>query len=271
MPYVTLKKGYKIYYIDQGKGDVLVFVHGFLGSSWLFESQVDYFSKKGYRAIALDQLGHGKSDKPESESYELVDLANYLEEFLQEVVGDQKIVLIGHSMGGMISQIYATTPNLAKRLRGLVLMSTAPKLQNPGLDSYVESLNAGTLSLKEESSIRDILVGLCYHRVYKKAHPEEIEEFIRLSLENEEYVGLRTMNSIVKRYNVENKLKDIKVPTLILTGDKDSFILPTESEIMNKIIPKSKLVQFSPKIAHMIQYEAKEDYHKAIVDFLNNL
>ena len=271
LPYVTLKNGYKVNYIEKGQGDILVFAHGFLGSSWLFETQVEHFSSKGYRAIAIDHLGHGKSDKPESEAYELSELANYLEDFLSEVVGDQKIVLIGHSMGGMISLIYATTPNLAKRLRGLILMSTAPKLQNPGLDKYVEDLNAGTLSLKEESSIRNILVGLCFHRVYKKAHPEIIEEFIRLSLENEEYVGIRTMNAIVKRYNVEDKIKNINVPTLILTGDKDSFILPTESEQMSQVIPNSKLIKLSPKIAHMIQYEAIDDYHKAIEDFLKDL
>ena len=86
----------------------------------------------------------------------------------------------------------------------------------------------------------------------------------KLSLANEEYVGLRTMNSIVKTFNVEDQLKNIKVPTLILTGDKDSFILPTESEKMDQLIPNSKLVKLSPKIAHMIQYEARDAYHQAI-------
>ncbi|MHA1278768.1 MAG: alpha/beta fold hydrolase [Candidatus Helarchaeota archaeon] len=271
MPYITLKNGYKIYYIEKGQGDVLVFAHGFLGSSWLFEAQIEHFTKKGYRAIAMDHLGHGKSEKPESETYELTDLANYLEEFLSSLIGDQKIVLIGHSMGGMISLIYATTPNFAKRLRGLILMSTAPKLNNPGLIQYINDLNAGTISLKDEETVRNILVNLCFHRTYKKTHPDIIEEFIKLSLENEEYVGLRTMNSIVNNYNVEDKLKDISVPTLILTGDKDSFIMPIESEKMNELIPNSKLVKLTPKIAHMIQYEAQDAYHQAIEEFLKTL
>jgi pimeloyl-ACP methyl ester carboxylesterase len=271
LPYVNLKNGFKVYYIEKGKGQPLVFVHGFLGSSWLFETQVDYFSQKGYRAIAIDHLGHGKSDKPESEAYELTDLAKYLDEVLAQLVGTEKIVLIGHSMGGFISLIYATTPTFAKRLKGLVLMSTAPKLSNPGLEQYITALNAGTMSIADESSIRDILVNLCFHRAYQKAHKEIVEEFVQLSLQNAEYVGLRTMNSIVKRYNVEDKIKTISVPTLILTGDKDSFIMPTESEKMAQVIPHAKLVKFSPKIAHMIQYEALPDYHKAIEDFLKTL
>ena len=44
MPYIKIDKGYKVYYNEKGKGRNLVFIHGFLGSSWLFEAQLDYFS-----------------------------------------------------------------------------------------------------------------------------------------------------------------------------------------------------------------------------------
>ena len=127
MPTVEIEKGYKINYLDKGKGRNLVYIHGFLGCSWLYEDLVDYFSKK-YRVIAIDHLGHGKSDKPESESYELIDLAKYVDQTLSKIIGDEKIVLHGHSMGGMIALTYATTPTLAKRLKGLVLMGTAANI-----------------------------------------------------------------------------------------------------------------------------------------------
>lgn len=61
---------------------------------------------------------------------------------------------------------------------------------------------------------------------------------------------------------------DITVPTLILTGDKDIFILPEESKSMSQKIPNSKLEILTPKIGHMIQYEATDDYHKALETFL---
>ncbi|MHA1377456.1 MAG: alpha/beta fold hydrolase [Candidatus Helarchaeota archaeon] len=272
MPFVELDKGYKVYYIEKGKGQPVVFSHGYLGSSWLFETQIDYFSEKGYHTIAIDHLGHGKSDKPESEEYLLQDLANYLEEVLAKILGDEKIVLVGHSMGGMIALIYATTPELAKRLKGLVLMSTAPKLQNPGLDQYIKDIDAGTLKIRDEDSVRNILVNLCFHRSYKKLHKKDIiEEFVQLSLNNEEYVGVKTMHAIVKNYDVANKIKNIDVPTLILTGDRDIFIQPRDSEEMAKVISNSKLIKFSPKIGHMIQFEARDEYHKALEDFLSSL
>lgn len=270
MPYITLDKGYNIHYLDQGKGKNIVFIHGFLGSTWLFEAQVEYFSKK-YRAIAIDHLGHGKSDKPESEAYQLSDLAHYLEETLQKIINNEKIILVGHSMGGMIALIYASDPNLSKRLEGLVLMSTAPKLKNPGLIQYIEDLRAGTMSIKDREIIETIFVGLCFQRKARKEQKELIREFVDRTLENEEYVALRTMESIVGNYNVENKLGNIQTKTLILTGDKDIFILPEESKNMNNKIPSSELVILTPNIGHMIQYEAKEQYTEAIEEFLKKI
>lgn len=270
MPYVELDKGYKIHYIEKGKGKNLVFIHGFLGSSWLFEAQIEKFSRN-FRTIAIDHLGHGKSDKPESESYELSELAEYLDETLSKIIGDEKIILIGHSMGGMISLIYSTTPELAKRIEGLILMATAPKLNNPGLMQYVKDLKSGEMSLKDRETIETIFVGLCFQRKARKELTELIKEFVDLTLQNEEYVGLRTMESIVNNFDVEDKLKDISVPTLILTGDKDIFILPDESKSMNQKIPNSKLVVLTPKIGHMIQYEAPEEYNKALETFLGEI
>ena len=266
MPYVELDKGYKIHYLQKGKGKNIVFIHGFLGSTWLFEAQIERFSRN-FQTIAIDHLGHGKSDKPDSESYKLTDLAEYLEETLSKIIGDEKIILVGHSMGGFISLIYATNPKLAKRLEGLILMATAPKLNNPGLVQYIKDLKSGEMSLKDRETIETIFVGLCFQRKARKEQTELIKEFVDLTLLNEDYVGLRTMESIVNDFNVEEKLKSISVPTLILTGDRDLFILPEESKIMNQKIPNSKLVIFTPKIGHMIQYEATDEYNQALETF----
>ncbi|MHA1257339.1 MAG: alpha/beta fold hydrolase [Promethearchaeota archaeon] len=247
-------------------------MHGFLACSWLYEEFVEYFSKN-YRVIAIDHLGHGKSDKPESESYELVDIANYVEQALSKIIGDEKIILHGHSMGGMIALIYSTTPSLAKRLDGLVLMGTAPKFENPGLVQYIENIREGKLKIIDRESIETIFVNICFNRKYRKNKENQalIKEFVEKTLENEEFIGVRTMDSIVNNYDVEDKIESINIPTLILTGDKDIFVLPAESEKMHEKIPNSKLVVFSPKIGHMINYEATEDYIKVLEDFLETL
>lgn len=270
MPIVKLDNGFNIHYLDKGTGKNLVYIHGFLGSSWIYEELVEYFSEN-YRVIAIDHIGHGKSDKPESENYDLIELADYLEQTLSKVIGDDKIILHGHSMGGMIAQIYATNKTLARRLEGLILMSTAPILQNPGLIQYVEDIRAGKMKILDRESVETIFVNLCFNRRYRKKNPEIIKEFVEKTLENEEFVGFKTMNSIVNNFNVEDDIPNINVPTLILTGDKDIFILPQESEKMHQKIPNSKLSVFSPNIGHMVNYEAKDDYIKVMEEFLKGI
>lgn len=176
-------------------------------------------------------------------------------------------------MGGMIALIYATTPSLAKRLDGLVLMATAPKLKNPGLVQYIEDIREGKLRIIDRESIESIFVNLCFNRKYRKNKENQgiIQEFVDKTLENEEFVGVKTMESIVNNFDVEDSIQTIAIPTLILTGDGDTFILPVESEKMHEKIPNSKLVVFSPKVGHMINYEATEDYRKVLEEFLETL
>ena len=198
-------------------------------------------------------------------------LHNYVDQTLSKIIGDEKIILHGHSMGGMIALTYATTPALAKRLDGLVLMGTAAKLDNPGLVQYTKDLKAGKMKFIDRDTIENIHTKLCFNRKYMKQNPKLIEEFIEKSLENEEFIGFRTMNAIVNNYNVEDKIHAINMPTLIVTGDKDKYILPKESDILHEKIPNSRLVVFSPNIGHMVNYEAKDEYIKVMEEFLENI
>ena len=104
MPYVKLKDGNRLWYEEKGKGMPIVFMHGWLGSSWHFSNQIDYFSK-AYRVFVFDHKGHGKSDRPEDAAYTLPEFAEELNQALDKLIGDQKFVLAGHSMGGFISLI----------------------------------------------------------------------------------------------------------------------------------------------------------------------
>ncbi len=71
-------------------------------------------------------------------------------------------------MGGMIALIYATTPSLDKRLDGLVLMGTAPKLKNPGLEQYIEDIREGKLKIIDRESIETIFINICFNRIVTK-------------------------------------------------------------------------------------------------------
>lgn len=248
----------------------IVFLHGWLGSSWHFSNQIDYFSK-AYRVFVFDHKGHGKSDRPEDAAYMLPEFAEELNQALDKLIGDEKFVLIGHSMGGFISLIYATTPKFKKRLKGLILMSTAPKFRNPGLDEFVNLIKKGEMTIVDPGLVDTILVPLCFNGKYIETHEDIIKEFVEEVLKNSEYVASKTAIYIVDIYNVEDKLEEIDVPTLILTGDEDAFVFPEEAELMHKKIKNSELKIFSPNIGHMIQFEALEKCNKAVEEFLKKL
>lgn len=271
MPYVELKDGNRLWYEEEGSGMPIVFLHGWMGSSFCFSNQIDYFSK-AYRVFVLEHKGHGKSDRPQDASYTLPEFAEELNQAVDQLIGDQKFVLIGHSMGGMISLVYATTPKFKKRLKALILMSTTPKFENPGVQEYINLIKKGEMSLEPNpEDAKNILVPLCFNQKYIQTHEEAIKKFVEEKLKNSEHVAVKTLINFVDHYNVEDKLKEIEVPTLILAGDEDSMVTPENSKSMHKKIKNSQLKIFSPKIGHYIQFEALQEYNKTVENFLKRL
>ena len=271
MPYVKLKDDNRLWYEEKGRGMPIVFLHGWLGSSFCFSNQIDYFSKN-HRVFVFEHKGHGKSDRPKDASYTLPEYAEELNQALDKLIGSEKFVLIGHSMGGMISLVYATTPDFKKELKGLILMSTAPKFENPGVQEYINLIKRGEMSLEPTpENVNSILVPLCFNPKYIQTHEETIKKFVEEKLKNSEYVALKTLIDFVDHYNVEDKLGTIEVPTLILVGDEDIMVPTENSRSMHRKIKNSELIIFSPNIGHYIQFEALEEYNNTVEDFLKKL
>jgi len=116
-----------IYIGDEGKGIPLVLIHGFLGSSKMWEPQIDFF-KDYYRVITPDLPGYGKSNKAKSHN-SIQSIANLLLDCLEEKKID-KFYLLGHSMGGMIVQEIAKKSG--NKISKLVCYSTGPRGKMPG-------------------------------------------------------------------------------------------------------------------------------------------
>lgn len=271
MPFVTLKDNSRMYYIEQGKGPVVVFVHGWVASSLFFEEQVKYFGGHGYRAIAFDLKGCGQSDKPKNARYRLQENAQEIDYALGQIVGTEKVALVGHSMGAMIALCYATDAKLAKRLSGLVVVEGAAKLQNPVLDQYIEAMRTGAITINDRSSIENILVNLCFNPQYQKANPKVIKQAVEVWLHNEQYVAVASMEAIVKYYDVTDLLKHIKVPTLIIHAESDTFMPLAGGQALAKAIPNAELVLFKPPTAHLVQIENPAAFNAAVEKFLRRV
>jgi len=131
---------------DEGNGFPLVLVHGFLGSSKMWEPQIDFF-KDYYRVITPDLPGYGKSNKAKLHN-SIQSIANLLLDCLEEEKID-KFNLLGHSMGGMIVQEMAKKDG--DKISKLVCYSTGPRGEMPGrfetVDQSRENLKKNGLEI----------------------------------------------------------------------------------------------------------------------------
>jgi len=109
--------GSKMHYIDEGQGDPILFIHGNPTSSYLWRNIIPYVSDDG-RAIAVDLIGMGKSDKPDID-YRFVDHAKYLEAFIDELEL-QNVTLVIHDWGSGLGLNYAM--NNEDNIKGIAMM-----------------------------------------------------------------------------------------------------------------------------------------------------
>ena len=148
-----------IYIGDEGKGFPLILIHGFLGSSKMWEPQINFF-KNHFRVITPDLPGFGKSNKAKSHN-SIQSIANLLMDCLEEKKID-KFYLLGHSMGGMIVQEMAK--EYGNRIVKLICYSTGPRGAMPG---RFESVDQSRENLKKKR-FRNYSKKYCKDMVYKR-------------------------------------------------------------------------------------------------------
>ncbi len=112
--------GHAIHYVDEGEGDVLLFVHGTPSWSFDFRHQIKVLSQQ-YRCIAFDHIGFGLSDKPSHYDYSTPKHADTLRQFIDHLEL-RNITLVVHDFGGPIGLHYAV--NHAQNITRLVLLNT---------------------------------------------------------------------------------------------------------------------------------------------------
>jgi len=161
-----------IYIGDEGKGIPLVLVHGFLGSSKMWEQQINFF-KDHFRVITPDLPGFGKSNKAKSHN-NIQSIAKLLLDCLDEKKID-KFYLLGHSMGGMIVQEMAKKHG--NKILKLVCYSTGPRGEMPG---RFETVDQSRENLKKKGLENMILLNpLC---VLDMTEKEKVNVYSTLSL-----------------------------------------------------------------------------------------
>src|SRR4029079_10075565 len=267
MPKVRLND-VEIYYEEHGQRQPMVFLSETAcdGEVWKI-NQVPEFSRD-HRVIIHDYRGTGRSGKPSIDyttkmfCEDLVGLMNHLN-------ADDAIV-IGHSMGGRVAQLLAL--DYAHKVKKLVLASTGshyPKTKGLPLKICQEMIELGYEKYERDHSI---LVG--FTDELAKQHPDRVEHYFELRMANLCPVEFYLRHLIARQsHDTSARLKDIKVPTLILVGEDDRNVTSeinhrTSSEVLSNGIPNSKLVILKDE-RHSYFFANPDVAHKTIRHFIS--
>jgi pimeloyl-ACP methyl ester carboxylesterase len=246
-----------IYVGDIGKGFPLVLVHGFLGSSQMWEPQIKYF-KKNYRVLTPDLPGFGKSNKSES--------CNSINSMAQVIIdclnkkGINNFYLLGHSMGGMIVQEIAKTSE--DRISKLICYGTGPIGEVPG---RFESMDQSREKLKKTG------LQITAHRIAKTWFVKgENAKYFYLCSNAGKATNLKAADNALiamKNWNGLENLKNIKSKTLIIWGDQDKSYNFDQVDALNKNIQNSKLKIFKG-CSHNTHLEKPDEFNDCVQNFL---
>lgn len=251
-----------ILYIDPGEksGKPVLLIHGLGvdGSSWTL--QFPELINAGFRPIAIDVPGFGNSPIGTS-NWSIERVSRDIVEFLKENKFDP-IIIIGLSMGGTIAQqITLDYPGLVSKL---VLANTFSVLRPASLKGWIYFIQrfvlVHTLGLKVQSRF-----------VSKRIFPLPEQEGLRMEMISQilkaDPRAYRAAMRSLGLFNSKKRLPGINIPTLVITGAKDTTVPPTHQSTMAGWIPGAKQV-FMKEAGHAASVEFPEEFNRILLDFL---
>jgi 3-oxoadipate enol-lactonase len=244
----------------EGNGSVVVFINGLTMdvNGWYF--QVQEFSKR-HRVLRYDCRGQGKSDKPDME-YSQPMHAEDLKK-LMDKLAIQKAHVVGLSNGGMIAQHFAL--NFPEKVGALVLVDTC---------SYIDTLldSIITLWIKATqiggSDFRyDVSIPFIFSEGFIKQNKEILAQMKKISLEINPANAVINLAQGSLKHNTNDRLSEIKAPTLIIVGEEDILIPMKYSILLNERIKGSRLSIIKGS-GHAPSIEKPEAFNRIVLDFL---
>ena len=254
--------GCKFYYEVHGQGDPLVLIMGLRRNAEWWYRQIPALSEH-FQVIAFDNRGAGRSDKPVME-YSIRLFADDTAG-LMDALNISKAHILGISMGGYIAQELAL--NYPDKIKSLVLGCTGCGGDRAVIMSpeRMEKFTANK-GLKPEEILRKDM-DIYFSDDYVDQYPEKIEEFIEISMRYYQPANafFRQFDAC-QRHDTGDRLNQLSLPTLIMTGDDDPLVPPQNSHVLKELIADSELSVFAG-VRHCFFIEQADQFNQKAVDF----
>jgi len=270
MPTITTKDGTQIYYKDWGIGQAVVFSHGWPLSADAWEDQMIFLADRGYRCIAHDRRGHGRSGQP----WEGNDMNTYADDLatLVEELDLKNAIHVGHSTGGGEVARYIGRHG-TKRVAKAVLISAVPPLMvktasNP-LGTPIEVFDQIRQSVLSDRSQfwKDLSSPF-----YGANRPGAIvSQGLRDSFWLQGMMaGHKAVYDCIKAFSETDQTEDLKkfdVPTLILHGDDDQIVPIKDSALLSSKLIKGSTLKVIPGAPHGMVSTLKNQINEELLAF----
>ena len=258
--------GIEICYEIYGEGKPLVLISGLGYPLWQWHKMVPFLAEH-FKVIVFDNRGVGQSDKPAGPYTAQMLAADTVG--LLDVLNIEKAIVMGHSMGGFIAQAIAL--DFPQRVDKLILCSTnfgGPHHEpvTPEAMKVLTDVTSDALTRFKNGVVVSTAPG------WAEKNPAMIEEWVKWRVANpiepgpyqsQLAIGLGLLPEAAA---FESKLPAVKIPTLILFGEHDKVVPPTNAGLLSKQIPNSQVVIF-PDAGHFFPIEIPEASSHAVLEF----
>jgi non-heme chloroperoxidase len=271
MSTITSKDGTEIYYKEWGEGPVVTFSHGWPLSSDAWDGQMLFLSQNGYRVVAHDRRGHGRSSQASSGN----DMNGYADDLaaIIEALDLRSATLVGHSTGGGEVTRYIGRHG-SKRVAKVVLIAAVPPIMlktaaNPeGLSMEVfDGLRAGLV--KDRSQFYKDLAIQFYgaNRTGANVSQGTLDQFWLWSMQ----AGLKNAYESIKAFSETDFTEDLKkidVPALVLHGEDDQIVPVKDSAKKSAKLIKGAKELYYHGAPHGITATHQDQVNSDLLEFL---